>query len=79
MEGGAELRLQPGLDAVVAVPDHPLEEGVDKGHDQHSGAQLRTELGALGDTTGNNRRDGRRKSQQKEELHQPAPSRRRAG
>ncbi|MNO63329.1 hypothetical protein D3C76_540350 [compost metagenome] len=70
VEGRAEPAFQPALQAEVGVPHHAFEEGIDEGHDQRGGAQLRAEFGALGDAAGNDRRDGRGEGQQEEELHQ---------
>ncbi len=70
METGAEGFFQPGLEAVVAVPDHAFEEGIHKRNRQAGCNQDRIELGPLGNTTGNNRRNRCGKGQQEEELHQ---------
>ena len=66
----AESRFQPGLDAEGLVPGDAFEEGIDEADEQESGDQLRMKLGALGNAAGNDGRNGRGESQQKEELGQ---------
>ena len=70
MKAGAELRLQPGLKAKVAIPDHAFEKRIDERYDQRRCAQLRDKACPLGDPAGNDRRNGCSKRQQKEKLHQ---------
>ena len=70
MEAGPEGGLKPGLDAVVRVPDDALGEGVDQADDQRSGCDLRPEFGALGNASGDDRRDSSGKGREEEELHQ---------
>ncbi len=70
IKGGTEGGLDPVLYAEVAVPHHTLEEGVDQRHQDEGGHKLRVELGALGDTTGDDRRDRRGEGEEEEELHQ---------
>ncbi len=65
---------EPGFDQTlhpkIAVPGNALEERVDQTHKDQRGQQLRVELGALGDTTGDDGRDCGRKGEQEEELDQ---------
>jgi hypothetical protein len=70
MEACTVTRLEPGLEAIVAIPDHAFEEGIHERHDQHRGAQLRAELGALGNTARDDRWNRSGEGEQEKELHQ---------
>ncbi|MNN24062.1 hypothetical protein D3C81_1374760 [compost metagenome] len=70
METGAKALQQPGLQTQVAVPDNAFEERIDERDDQRGCTQLGNKPGALGDASGNDRRDRRGKGQQEEKLHQ---------
>ncbi|PAV68970.1 hypothetical protein WR25_05736 [Diploscapter pachys] len=51
--------MQPGLQAEVAVPNDAFEKRINERHDQRRRAQLWRKARPLGDTTGNDGRDGR--------------------
>ena len=63
-----EVAFEPGLDAEVLIPGNAFKKRIDKTNQHKGGGQLRVELGPFGNTPGNNGRNGRRKSQQKEEA-----------
>ncbi len=70
MELSACGGLDPGLHAIVLIPDNTFEKWVNQAHDDCRCNQLGPELGALRNAARNDGRNGCRKSQQKEELHQ---------
>ena len=70
MELFSGQRFDPGLYAEMLIPDNALEEGVDQPDDHCRGDQLGVKTGTLGNAARDDGRNGRRKSQQKEKLHQ---------
>ena len=70
VETGTVTFFQQGLKTVVAVPDDAFKEGVYEGNGQGRCQQYRIKLSPLSNTAGDNRRNGRSKGQQEEELDQ---------
>ena len=70
VEGRTKSDRQPVLDAEGLVPGDALEERIDETDEQEGCGQLRIEARALGNAAGDDRRDGRGKGQQEEELGQ---------
>ena len=62
--------LDPSLHTKVLVPCDALKDGIDKSHDARRGDELRPKLGALGNATRYDGRNGCSKGQQKEKFDQ---------
>lgn len=69
----AKLTFKPGLNAKIAVPDDAFKQRVNQTDGKEGRNQYWIESSSLGDTTRNNRRNCRSKSQQKKNLTNSYP------
>ena len=70
MEAGPEVGFEPSLEAIITVPNHAFKKRIDQSYNDPGSQKLRPEFRALGNSTRDDSRNGRRKGQQEEEFNQ---------